>query len=319
MSHEITQTDGIAYVGKEPWHGIGVKVDPNINAIEAMRAANLDWSVSKTLIYANPDNEKNGFFPLDGYVGVKRDDNNAILGITTPRYVPFQNAEGFEQFQRVLDTGMAKIETAGSLKGGRIVWALARIQSDDLVVDAGDLIRPFVLLSFGHDGKRGIRFGFTPVRVVCWNTLSAAEQNDNSKLIRVSHKGDVQGSVQMLVNALDLSVQEFRAKVSDYRKMLDTNINADDLRAYVRVTLGLVEKDDNKRSKNIIDKVVGLAHNGIGNAPYANTVYGAYNAITEWLSHHAARNADNRLNSLWFGGNSQVLKAAHENAMKLVA
>lgn len=322
MSAEILEDDGIVYVGAKPWHGLGIEVDPNITAHEAMMQAKLDWNVEKVpLLYQTAPSfvGEPVLRNVDGHVGIKRMDTQRILGVTTPRYEPFQNADGFEVFQQVLDTGMAKIETAGSLKNGRIVWALARIQSEDLAVTGNDLIRPYVLLSFGHDGKRGIKFGFTPIRVVCWNTLSASDTNEASRLVRVAHKGDVKGNVQMLVKALDLTVQEFRATLADYRKMLNTPINQDDLREYVRVSLQLVEKDDNKRATNLINRVTDLAITGKGNAESAGTLWAGFNAVTEYLSHGAGRSADNRYSSLWFGNNKLLLQGAYDEAMRRVA
>lgn len=315
MSHEI---ESIAWAGEVPWHGLGVEVDPNISAHEAMMQAGLNWKVEKVpLFYSKAGNPE--LCEVKGQVGIKRVDSQEILGVTTPAYVPFQNEEAFEVFQRVLDTGLAKFEAAGSLRGGKIVWALAHIQSDDLAVTGGDIVRPYVLLSAGHDAKRAIKAGFTPQRVICRNTLYAAESNDLSRLVRVAHKGAVKANVEALIDAMDLTVQEFRTTAEGYRRMLDTPINQEDLREYVRVTLGLVESTENKRATNVIDKVVGFANDGVGNDPVRGTVWAAYNGVTQWLSHVAGRNADNRFASLWFGNNKQVLQDAHANAMKRVA
>lgn len=317
MSHEIQSDDGLIYTGLKPWHGIGKEVDPSISAHEAMMQAGLGWDVQHVPLYV-----QSGVWNFDkipSVVGLKRSDTGKILGIATDKYRSLQNSEAFEIFQEVLSTGMAHMEVAGSLKGGRVVWALARIKSDDLAVDSKDLIRPYVLLSLGHDGKTGIRAGFTPNRVVCNNTLTLAHNNAESKLVRVVHRGNVKDNVQALIDAMDLSVQEFRATVEDYRKMLNTPINQADLREYVRVTLGLVEKEDNKRATNIVDKVVGLASAGRGNGYAAGTVWGGFNGVTEYLTHVAGRSNDSRLSSLWFGNNKVVLKRAHEEAMRLVA
>ena len=70
---------------------------------------------------------------------------------------------------------------------------------------------------------------------------------------------------------------------------------------------------------NLIDKVSNLSYLGVGNGPYANTVWGAFNGISEFLSHQSGRNADNRMTSLWFGSNAGVLRRAHSEAMKLAA
>jgi hypothetical protein len=101
--------------------------------------------------------------------------------------------------------------------------------------------------------------------------------------------------------------------------MLNTSINEEDLRKYVKVVMDLEEKDKNKRATNLIDRITDLASTGRGNKGIAGTLWAGYNAITEFLSHNAGRNADNRFASLWFGNNANVLKKAHEYAMALVA
>ena len=318
MSHEITATDGIVYaVGSEkPWHGLGTEVDPNLNAIEVMNAAGLGWNVEKRpVLYSTKD----GVSTIPGQVAIVRSDNEDVLGITTNRYSPLTNTEGFSAFQPILDTGLAKIETAGSLKGGKIVWALARMQEEQLTVSEQDKITPYILLSFGHDGLRAIRGGFTPVRVVCWNTLTSAENSASSKLLRVFHRGDVKSHLDKVVEAMDLAMQEFRTTTEQYKKMLNTSISLADIRNYVKVVLDLEESTTNKRATNLINKVTALAENGIGSELASGTVWGAYNAITQHLSHEAGRNADNRYASLWFGQGADVNRRAFNEALKLAA
>lgn len=40
------------YVGQEPWHGLGTKLEKLATAAEAMHAVNLDWTVKKVPLYA---------------------------------------------------------------------------------------------------------------------------------------------------------------------------------------------------------------------------------------------------------------------------
>lgn len=321
MSHEITETDGVVFAKGTavPWHGIGKEVDPNLSAIQAMHEAGLGWTVEKCLLTTEVAGQSK---PVDGYKSIVRTDTGTVLGIASDRYELYQNAEAFEAFQSVLDTGLAKIETAGSLKGGKVVWALARVQADEENIRAGDAVQPFVLLSHGHDGKRSVKAGFTPIRVVCNNTLTAAESSGASKLVRVFHRGDVKGNVNQVMAAMDLTIQEFRATAFAFRRMANTSISYSDLRQYVKVVLDLEDSSTNRRATNLIDNVAQLALTGRGQDgvdPYSLSVWDGYNAVTEHLTWNAGRNQGNRFSSLWFGPNKDVLQRAHSEALKLAA
>lgn len=317
MSHEITATDAVVYArGTEvPWHGLASEVDPNLSAIEAMNAAGRGWSVSQQPALRA---KQTGELVKEGYKYIVRNDTDTVLGIAGDGYSPLQNVEAFQAFQTVLDTGMAKMEVVGSIKGGQCVWALAKIQVDPEEIVKGDTVASFVALNNWHTGKRAIRFGLTNIREVCANTIAGAENSTASKMLRVLHKGDVQLSVQMAAKALDLAAREFRVTASEYRKMAAKAISASDLRQYVKVVLELEESATNKRATNLIDKVSLLATNGKGQTGDL-TVWAGYNAITEHLTWNAGRSADNRLSSLWFGPNSQTLQRAHTEALKLAA
>ena len=94
-----------------------------------------------------------------------------MLGIVGPRFAVLQNKDAFGWFQPFLDAKEAALHTAGSLRGGSRIWVLAKLNRDPLVIAAGDEVEKFILLSHGHDGRLAVRGGFTPIRVVCQNTL----------------------------------------------------------------------------------------------------------------------------------------------------
>ena len=143
--------------------------------------AGLDWTVSKRTLKTE-----------DGVIidskAIMRDDINTQLGITSDSYTPLQNTEAFKFFEPFIENDLATLETAGSLFNGRIVFILAKINSGNMVIQKGDEVEKYILLSNSHTGGQAVRVGYTPIRVVCNNTLSYAESSSKSNLIRVHHR-----------------------------------------------------------------------------------------------------------------------------------
>src|SRR5690606_1423164 len=140
------------------------------------RAAELDWPVETVPAFADVDGS---LIPApEARHVIRRTRAGAeVLGTVGKRWTPLQNRDAFRWFDPLLADGDCELEAAGSLKGGRNVWILARVRSIAPVTVGrrpDDEVRPYLLLSNAHDGTRAVTCAFTPIRVVCWNTLSAA-------------------------------------------------------------------------------------------------------------------------------------------------
>lgn len=315
MAHNILENDNMVYTGAVPWHGIGVPITPNFSAHEAMMEAGLNWNVELMHLAFCQNQQAIGIMP-DHYA-VVRTDKMIPLGVTSERYKPLQNKDGFDIFQGVLDTNLATIETAGSLKNGAIVWALAKVKDVAEDVVKNDPIQMYVLLSFGHDGKRSVKCGFTPIRVVCNNTLTMAENDSSTRLVRILHRGEVVENTKAIIQSMDLAAQEFRMTMEQYKKLASKSVSKEDLKQYVKTVLDL--DGESTRSKNIIDLVMWKDAHGMGNANSAGSAWSAYNAVTEYLSHDAGRNVDSRFSSLWFGRGANMNQTALTEALRMVA
>ena len=173
MAHEIDTTTGRAAVftvGTPAWHRLGVTVTEAQTSAEAIKLAGLDWTVEQWPLFARQGDAERA--ATDRVANV-RTDTNAVLGVVSPGYRPFQNREAFEFFDAVVQDKLAIFETAGSLRGGKHVWMLARLPQT-LRAAPDDEVRPYVLLTNAHDGSRALRMIPTTVRVVCQNTLHLA-------------------------------------------------------------------------------------------------------------------------------------------------
>jgi len=311
MAHEI---ETMAYFGHRPWHGLGTTLEETdlYDWHSASKKAGLDWEVELVPLVTSDSQVK-----VD-HRAVRRTSDSRVLGVVGPRYAPLQNKDAFAWFQPFLDAKEAALHTAGSLKNGSRIWVLAKLNRDPLVIAEGDVVEKFILLSHGHDGSLAVRAGFTPIRVVCQNTLSMAHGSDASKLIRVKHTKDVMENLANTREIMELANAEFESTSEQYRLLARKTINQADLRKYVRRVLK-IEDDENPstRSLNIAEAIFGLAEAGRGNdlPSIRGTLWAAYNGVSEWLTHSRGRSEDNRLNSLWFGDSALTNRHALDIAL----
>ena len=340
MAHEIMENDNMFSVGTTPWHGLGIVLDNPPSIIEGLQNAQLDWTVSVLPLYCKIPTPpvSNGRFTRNAsqfyevtHRAVHRDDTHEILGIVGPSWTPVQNIDAFKVFEPLVEDKSLMLETAGSLKNGRRVWILSRINIDADEIGKGDEIRPYVLLSNAHDGTMAVRFGFTPIRVVCNNTLTAAEGSGTSKLVRLTHTANVYNNLESLRDMLELAKDSFSASIEQFKWLANKEINAADLMKYVKIVFTpsfekeLEEATEKNEATEIVltptqENVIQLFESGLGsNLPKAKSWWGAYNSVNEWLMYHRGNNTDNRLNSVWFADGYALNKRALDTAMRLAA
>ncbi len=239
-------------VAETPWHNIGAVLNEAPTFAEGFKLAGLDWQViMQSLLRADGEN-------VDEFAKVfVRSDTNATLSVVGPKTHILQNDKAFDFFQPFLDAKECSLETAGSLDEGRKIWVLAKINRENSEIVKGDSVAKFVLLSNSHDGTAAVRVGYTPIRVVCANTLAMAHSNANSKLIRVRHSVDVAKNVEGVRNTMKIADEAFEATAEQYRFLASRNINQADVRKYVMAVMGLDEDEKiSTRSLNVLTEII---------------------------------------------------------------
>lgn len=311
--------ESMSYFGEIPWHGLGQRVP--VSDIYSVRQgiihSGLGWEVEdQALVTVNGLKVPNR--------AIVRKTDNRVLGVVGPSYTPLQNFEMFDFFQEWLDAHVCHLHTAGSLQGGEKVWVLAAINSPGIEVVAGDSFQKFILLSNSHDGKNAVRVGFTPIRVVCANTMAMAHSNAASKLIRVRHSTKVKENVNAIREIMDAANADFNATAEQFKFLASRQINTADLTKFVKIVQGWADIADDElstKAKNIIDKIIKTVETGVGqDVPAARgTWWWAYNGINNYLNYSDGRTADNRLEKLWFGQNAAKNQFALDTALALSA
>lgn len=313
MPHEVEK---MAYFGATPWHGLGTPLteDDLYDWTRACEKAALNWDVELApLITADTQ------APVT-HRAVRRTSDGRILGVVGPRFCVLQNRDAVRWFQPFLDAREAALNTAGSLREGSRIWVLAKIQRAPLVIAQGDEVEKFILLSHGHDGSLAVRVGFTPIRVVCANTLALAHGSDASQLIRLKHTKDVLENLANIREVMDAANAAFEATAEQFRLLACRDINQADLRKYVKRVLKVDDQEEiSTRMANQIEAIIRLFEEGRGNdlPSIRGTYWAAYNGVSEWLGYERGRSPQSRLDSLWFGDSASVNRHALEVALAM--
>ena len=309
MADEI---ENMMYMGETPWHGLGKRVIDAPTSEQAIIQAGLNWQVRKVpLLTGDGTNRK-----VD-HVAIERITDSSILGVVGPRFEPLQNSDAFKFFDPFVLSNEARYETAGSLRQGQRIWILAAINRDPIVVTKGDEVKKYVLLSNSHDGSLAVRVGFTPIRVVCANTLKLAHDNVSSQLIRVRHTKSMNNTLDGIREIMNLANMQFEATAEQYRRLASRACNSEDLEKYIKIVFK--KESETPQFQTLKEKITANFEHGRGSELSRGTMWGAYNAITEYLGYEHGRNNDNRLNSLWFGTSDNLNQRAFDEAVKMAA
>ncbi len=319
MSHELDMSKGraaIAYTGETPWHQYGHRFDKPFTSEEAMQQAGLDYEVELQELFTADQN-------VDSHKAVVRNDTGTVLGIVGNGYKPLQNKEAFRFFDAAVDEGEALYETAGALKNGSLIWLLAKIKGQIKIL-AEDYVDKYFLLTNRHDGKGSVTGRVTPVRVVCWNTLTASLNRNVKEEVRLVHRGNVADRLEVAGTLLG-QIGAFYDELSEvYRKFARVNIKEKQMKQYIAESLRPYGNSENRnvseedkapaRLVTEVNNVMELVEIGKGAdiKGVRGTLWGTYNAITEYVDHHKRPKAgeDGRIQYIGFGSGKMVKDAA---------
>lgn len=158
---------------REPaWHKAGIVFTEEITVAEATQLAKIDYDIVKAPAFATVKTVfGETIVPIDGKFFLVRqptEDDNVYrsFGDCGPDYTHLQASEIATQLDSLSDQW--HIETVGALGFGETTfWALDAGKSSV----KGEEIKNFFLVTDTINGNTSLRFAFTPVRVVCQNTL----------------------------------------------------------------------------------------------------------------------------------------------------
>lgn len=324
-----------------PWHGLGTEVPDALTAADALSASGQDWTVSvESLVTAS------GIPVIDGRrcKAIVRDDRQAVLGIVGRRYKPIQNKEAFDFLDSLAADQTIRYHTAGVLGAGERVWILAQLKGDITIPKTDDTIKRFLLFSNSHDGTSAARVFWTPIRVVCQNTLNQAVRGAKGEGVVIRHTGNLESKVAEAQRVLGLAVKAYddikgmilasaKVKLSDTQRKAYFNSLFGPKPGRANDEDGESADEVSTRTQKTLDRLEELAHTGRGNDVKAvrGSLWTAYNAVTEFIDHErgtrVSKGSDGnligdersqRLNSIWFGSGARTKEQAWELATAAV-
>ena len=299
MAHELETQNGVASFAsfREPaWHGLGTVFSDEKTTSEMLAAANLNnWNVR--LVDVEIPNTLTSDKSYSYVVRTNPTDNTQtdILGVVGERYHVLQNEDLFSFGDNILDGG-GRWETAGSIRGGRVVFGSLALERETVLDPNGvaDKVKTYLLINTSHDGSIAIQASITPVRVVCANTLNLALGSKKNKIkqsFKIRHTQTANGKVQIAREALGLANAYMDSFDKMAHAMIQKEITAQQFNDIVLAAYPKPDKDSKGSSKKWANKIdlINDIYTGEFNGTIANTAWGALNALTERLDWH--RNA----------------------------
>ena len=314
MAHEIEFVNGkaqMAYAGDLPWHGLGTRVPDDLTPEQMLEAAGLNWEVEKIEAFAKVGGKN---VSVDRSALVRKTDNK-ILGVVSNDWNPVQNSEAFEFFNDFIAEGDMEMHTAGSLRDGQIVWGLAKVK-DGFSLFGGDEVESYLHFTNFHRYGFSTDVRFTPIRVVCNNTLTLSLNTKVERMVKISHRREFDGdNVKLMLGVAAEKLAKYKEMAQFLGSKRYTNENVVD---YFKRIFPVSGGDNAKKE---ISKNANVALGVLDTQPGAEFARGswwqAFNTVTYLTDHLAGRTVDTRLASAWYGYNKNLKTKALETALEM--
>lgn len=315
-------------VKEKAWHGLGQIVEQYPTSGEAIKHAQLDYEVAKSPLYTKgsgiiqtPEGIVMGSTELevpDSFATV-RTDTNTVLGVVGKDYQIVQNREAFRFFDAIVGGSDGILyETAGALGEGERIFITAKLPDYIRVGKGDDVTEKYIFLTTSHDGSGSITAAFTPIRIVCQNTLNASLRS-MSNVVRIRHTS---GAKQRLDDAhkvmglADRLSTQLEGIFNDWTKV---KVNDNEIKKLIQLALCPNKETLDLIRKGAQDEVSTVFKNTVEDAfAYAmasesqqmdttkGTLFGAYNAVTGYYQNvRKYKDRQAKLQSIVMGGTAQ--------------
>lgn len=319
MAHHVEQ---MAYVGQTPWHGLGNELSANQPLEVWQQQAGMDWDIKESPVQFMDivDETQSRLITYPQSKVLYRSDTQAPLSVVSQRYKVVQPREILEFYRGLTEVSGFQLETAGVLKGGKKVWALA-LTGHSATLQGNDVTNAYVLLATACDGTLATTAQFTAIRVVCNNTLAVAI-DDSRGAVKVPHSTTFDADAvkrQLGISVSNWDTFMYRMKVLSERKVK----HAEAERFFRQLFTDPTQHPARKPNEQAMAKTLNI-YNGRGRGAELGssngTALGLLNSVTEFVDHERrARNTDYRLDSAWFGEGAALKQRALDSSLLMLA
>lgn len=300
-----------------------MNIDKSLDLLNTAKKKDKDAHISGT----------NLFYTCPNAYCTYRDDYKVPLGVVKKQYTIVQNKDAFNFFDTAVGENRAKWQTAGFFGNGERIFVSAKLPDDIRVKD--DVVENYLLFVNNHDGMGGVKILFTPIRVICQNTLAAALKTGNA--LSFKHTFSVHKNIELAHEILGISKQIIEATETKYNILANIQLTDEDVMKYIcefnlsdeeihnlldtghtykqlvyRNGLAVADSGVSTRKLNTITNTWNYYNMGIGQKEIAGTAWAAYNAITGYYSNIDNVKDTKRMDSIIFGDKNRKIKEALE-------
>lgn len=333
MAHNInfnerTGKHSFLSVKQKAWHGLGQIVEQYPTSAEAIIHAGLDYEVEKVPLFTKGSGiieTANGIelgsteLEVPNYFANIRTDNNAVLGVVGKDYHIVQNREAFNFFDAIVGGGDGILyETAGALGKGERIFITAKLPDYIRVGNGDDVTEKYIFLTTSHDGSGSITAAFTPIRIVCQNTLNASLRT-MTNVVRIKHTSGAKSRIENAHKIMGLANTLSSQLEGIFNQWTKIRVTDREVRKLIQMALSPNKETLELIKKGAEDEVSTVFKNTVENAlTYAmesetqlmdttkGTLFGAYNAVTGYYQNVKKYNNDEaKLQNIVLGGTAQ--------------
>ncbi len=316
-------------VKQKPWHNLGQIVEEHPTSEQAIQFAGLDYEVERSPLFSKGlgiIENNSGIEMIDSELEVPnyfaniRTDNNTVLGVVGKDYHIVQNREAFSFFDSIVGGGDGILyETAGALGNGERIFITAKLPDYIRVENGDDITEKYIFLTTSHDGSGSITAAFTPIRIVCQNTLNASLKN-MSNVIRIRHTSGAKQRLEDAHKIMGLANRLSSDLESTFNYWAKIKVGDDEMKKLIQLALCPNQETLNRLHTGNFDDLSTLFKNTVDDAfAYAmisdaqqmettkGTLFGAYNAVTGFYQNVKTYKDDEaKLQSIVMGGTAQM-------------